>query len=323
MSLQRIISTFAKPLDFLLLPFGAVAALILLAIRRAGIRQLPLTRAMFRKIGVFPIRDHYYEPMFDLSHLRKPLEQDRILPGIDWNDAEQLALLENFDFNKELRSFGLTQQSDLDFYYHNGAFESGDAELLYNMIRHFKPKRIIEIGSGQSTKLAKAAVLANRGADPEYDCDHVCIEPYEAPWLEALGVRVLREKVENIEPSFFGQLREGDILFIDSSHMIRPQGDVLYEYLEILPILASGVLIHVHDIFSPRDYLKSWLDEEVFFWNEQYLLEAFLNFNSEFKILSAANYLKNHFPHELTRVCPVLGEEFDARQPGSIWLRRV
>lgn len=96
-------------------------------------------------------------------------------------------------------------------------------------------------------------------------------------WLEEVGVSVVRKKVEEVELSFFSRLQGNDILFIDSSHIICPQGDVLFEYLELLPSLNKGVIVHVHDIFSPKNYLKQWLQDEIWFWNEQYLLEAFFH----------------------------------------------
>ncbi|WP_201377520.1 class I SAM-dependent methyltransferase, partial [Mycobacterium intracellulare] len=162
------------------------------------------------------------------------------------NVTEQLDLLKRFQFNDELVKFPVNRQGEHEFFYRNGFFESGDAEFLYNMIRLFKPKRIFEIGSGQSTLLAASAVTANRSEDPAYQCEHLCIEPYEVGWLDQLNVTVVRTPVELIDTSLFGQLDKDDILFIDSSHMIRPQGDVLFEYFEILPILKPGVLIHIH-----------------------------------------------------------------------------
>ena len=101
--------------------------------------------------------------------------------------------------------------------------------------------------------------------------------------------------------------------------MIRPQGDVLFEYLQLLPTINKGVIVHVHDIFTPRDYLEEWLKEGVNFWNEQYLLEAFLTYNSEFEILCVVNYLKhNHFKKNSVS-CPFLTIK---REPGSFWMKR-
>src|SRR5690606_29222842 len=99
------------------------------------------------------------------------------------------------------------------------------------------------------------------------------------------GVEVLRKKVEDIPLEYFRQLQPNDVLFIDSSHVIRPQGDVLYEFLELLPDLPSGVFVHIHDIFTPFDYPEDWVKDHVRLWNEQYLLEAFLSFNRDFRIV--------------------------------------
>jgi transposase len=101
------------------------------------------------------------------------------------------------------------------------------------MIRHFKPRRIVEIGAGNSTLLARKAIAKNAEGAPSYTCDHVCIEPYEAPWLEKTGARIVRTRVEECPFELFENLGQNDILFIDSSHVIRPQGDVVHEYLHI------------------------------------------------------------------------------------------
>ena len=321
---MRKLLRFCIPMiDLILVPIAVTASLMMRAIRQISLGRLPLTLQAFRRVGVFPILDHYYEPLFNPKHLRKPLSEDRELPGINWNVNGQLELMTKFQFNDELVRFPVDRPSDRGFFYENGFFESGDAEFLYNMIRLYKPHRIFEIGSGQSTLLAISAVEANRGEDATYHCEHVCIEPYEAGWLEQFNVNVVRKPVQLIDVSFFGQLDNNDILFIDSSHIIRPQGDVLFEYLEILPILKPGVLIHIHDIFSPKDYLTEWIESDVCFWNQQYLLEAFLSYNSEFKIIGALNFLKHHYPDELTEACPVLGQQLESREPGSFWLRRV
>ncbi len=139
------------------------------------------------------------------------------------------------------------------------------------------------------------------------------------PWLEQAGAQVLRSKVEDIDRTLFETLSENDILFIDSSHVVRPQGDVLVEYLELLPALQRGVIVHVHDIFSPRDYPEEWVHERVRLWNEQYLLEAFMSFNNTFKIIGALSFL-NHFHHDaLKSKCPSVSESF----PSSFYMQKV
>src|SRR5262245_18952871 len=180
--MRRLFRAGLPLIDFLLVVVGTVAALAMRLIRRAGIGRLPRTLKVLRKFGVFPIRDHYYEPLFNPAHLRKPLGEDRELPGIDWNLSGQLELLKRFQFNDELVTFPLTRRADLEFFYNNDTFASGDAEFLYNIIRHFKPRKILEIGSGYSTMLASSAVKANQQSGITCHCEHVCIEPYEAAW---------------------------------------------------------------------------------------------------------------------------------------------
>jgi predicted O-methyltransferase YrrM len=320
-SLAKKIIILAAPLiDVLFAPFTILSAIWLKIIRRVGVHRMRVSKGIFAKIGVFPIRSHYYEPLFNTSYLTKSLRNDRLLPGIDFNTQEQLKILSQFDFNDELKQFPLDKNRKLEFYYHNDSFLSGDAEYLYNVIRFYKPTKIIEIGGGNSTLMAVNAIKKNKNSD--YDCKHLCIEPYEQSWLEQLDVTVVRQRVEEVDKDLFQSLNANDILFIDSSHVIRPQGDVVVEYLEILPILKSGVLVHVHDIFTPKDYLNEWVIDEVRLWNEQYLLEAFLSFNSQFSVIGALNFLTHHYPKELSDKCPILKNEISGREPGSFWIMR-
>jgi predicted O-methyltransferase YrrM len=310
-------------LDVLLSPFTFLASILLFGIRKMRIANMPVSKWIFKKVGVFPITNHYYEPLFDDRHLKLPLDRDRFLPGINFNDEVQLNLLKSFEYQNELTAIPYQKEgSDFSFYYGNPSIRPGDAEYLYCMVRHFLPSRVIEIGSGYSTLMVQKAISDNRISKPDYQTEHICIEPYEMNWLEKTGVRVIRELVENVQPELFKLLGENDILFIDSSHMVRPQGDVLFEFLELLPVLKKGVIIHVHDIFSPKDYTKRHLVEDVMFWNEQYILEAFLSCNRDFEIIGALNYLKSHYPQEMYTRLPVLGKMQD-QIPGSFWLRKV
>lgn len=307
-------------MDILLLPFVYPSAILLKLIRIIGFQKLPECKKALLDIGVFPIRNHYYEPQFDNRFLRTDFEQDRKLTGINWNVEGQLKMLEKFIFSHELIELPKEKQVSIQFYLNNELFSYGDAEYWYQLIRVVKPKRIFEIGSGNSTLMAIKAIQKNCIDDPDYACEHLCIEPYEVEWLEKTGVSVIRKKVEDIEISFFSRLKEDDILFIDSSHVIRPKGDVNFEYLEILPTLGKGVIVHVHDIFSPKNYLKKWLQEDVRFWNEQYLLEAFLIHNSSWEIIGALNFLYHNYYERLKGVAPYLEPE---RNPGSFYLRKI
>jgi Methyltransferase domain len=293
---------------------------VLLKYRNTGSAALPQTTRTLRKVGVFPIKNHYYEPLFDDSLLTKPLSDDRTLPGIDLNPSGQLSFLRKLDHSSELAKMDLNERSSdpSSFYVNNGNFESGDADFLYQFIRAVKPNKIIEIGSGHSTKIARLALLQNL-AETGKKTTHTCIEPYEMGWLEKLDeVSVIRKRVENCSLDWSTQLAAGDLLFVDSSHMIRPQGDVLMEYLEIFPLLASGVYIHIHDIFTPKDYKHSWVVDDVRFWNEQYLLEALLSNTDRYEVVGALNYLMHHNYEDLKKVCPYLTPE---REPGSFYIR--
>src|ERR1700722_8783083 len=179
----------ARAWDLLAAPAAVLFSLTGLLIRRVGVDRLPISLGILRRFGVFPIRDHYYDPLFNPAHLRKPLAEDRELSAIDWNVAEQLSVLQNFQFNDELKTFAVDEQNNRRFYYNNAMFGSGDAEYLYNVIRFFKPRRLIEIGSGQSTLLAMHAVEENRRLDSALVCEHICIKPYEAAWLDELAVK--------------------------------------------------------------------------------------------------------------------------------------
>lgn len=318
-------SAIFRIFDIILSPVTFLFSYYFLHMRKRNFNSLPISKKIMLSTGVFPIRDHYYDPLFDPKNLKYSLRDDRNLPGVDFNVQEQLDLLNKFSFNDELLNFPIDKKDDkIEYCFNDGPFKSGDGEILYNMIRHFKPKRFIEIGSGHSTLMVINAIKQNTISDSSYSCDHMCIEPFENKWLEQLDVKIIRKMVENTDLSVFKSLQAGDILFIDSTHMVRPQGDVLFEYLEILPQLNSGVIVHIHDIFTPKDYLDEWLDEPRF-WNEQYLLEAFLSLNKDFRIIGALNYLRHNHLAEFSEKCPVLKmqiEQGENREPGSFWMVR-
>jgi len=309
-------------IDVMFVIFTYPSAFLLKLIRRAGVNRMPLCKNALFKVGVFPILDHYYEPQFDNRKNQIDFSQERNLPGIDWRVSDQLKMLKTLTFSGELTGIlqGKTKENPLEFHLDNGSFESGDAECWYQIIRANKPKRIIEIGSGNSTLMAIKAIKKNQSEQLNYTCEHICIEPYEMPWLEQMDITIIREKVEDMDLSFFSQLKENDILFIDSSHVIRPQGDVLFEYLELLPSLNKGVIVHIHDIFSPRNYPKSWLQDDIRFWNEQYLVEAFLSNNDSWEIIASLNFLHHNYYNLLKEVAPFLTPE---REPGSFYIKKI
>lgn len=308
-------------LDIILLPVTIPYSFFFKAARKRRFANLPATKGILLKVGVYPIIDHYYEPLFNLKHLKRSLRLDRNLPGIDFNVVSQLDILGQFNYMDELVKFPMEKvDNKIEYCYNHGPFGPGDSEYLYNMIRLFKPGKIIEIGCGSSTLMALNALKKNKEIDSAYKCEHICIEPYEHSWLKECDVKVVRNLVEDVDKELFRSLGKNDILFIDSSHIIRPQGDVLFEYLELLPILNPGVLVHIHDIFSPKDYPDAWVKDATL-WNEQYLLEAFLTGNKEFEIIGATNFLSHHYYEQFAAKCPVFKVKANI-EPGSFWIRK-
>jgi hypothetical protein len=315
--LFKIIEVFA-------LPFTLVAAIEMRILRIYSLHHFPLSRWLLLRIGILPIRRHFYEPLFHPADLKRSLDAERSLPGIDFNGSGQLELLRQFHYADEITATFLASSPEqiwgrpLTPRY--TVFGRGDLDYYYSLLRHFRPNRIIEIGAGYSTMAALAAVRQSRQEDAKYNCEITAIEPF--PWFPDDGtIRLVRKLVEDVDTAIFSTLRANDILFIDSSHMIRPQGDVLFEFLQILPQLAPGVLVHVHDVFSPRDYPAMWVIDQHVLWNEQYLLEAFLTCNHEFKIIGALNWLQMHHPDALEEKCPTLRGHRDVR-PHSFWMQR-
>lgn len=290
------------------------------AVSRAG-KNAPLSRAVLDRAGLAFVRKHYYAPVIDAGDIRHPLDAARDLPGLDLNEAGQRALLQSFHYADELTALPLKKPAVDRFGYENTTYAEGDAEMLYNMIRHFRPRRIVEVGSGQSTLMAMEAIPANKREDAGYVCRVTCIEPFEQPWLERLGVEVIRKRVEDCPDKLVRSLEAGDFFFIDSSHVIRPQGDVLHLYQRLLPQVAPGVIVQVHDVFTPRDYPAKWVIDDRRLWNEQYLMEAFLAFNPAFEVLLAVNWLANDRRDWIAEACPMLMRK-PGKQPGAFWMRR-
>lgn len=226
---------------------------------------------------------HYYEPIPDFRTITsQQLERRREFRSIDFRWDEQLRLLRELadGYRDEL------QQLDREDF-RNDYFAGFDAAVYYSLIRYLKPKRVIEIGSGYSTRFANKALTRNAN-----DATLTCIEPHpERLNCRKLNLDLIQKRVEEIDVDFFSQLEANDILFIDSSHTVKFGSDVCYEFLDVLPTLKPGVWVHVHDIFFPHDYPAEWLLKRRLALNEQYLLEAFLSFNREFQIALANHWL--------------------------------
>jgi len=262
---------------------------------------------------------HFYQPIPDTQTLPETVwNRSSELVGIDMNDSAQLDLLRNSfpKFRDEYEQFPAKPDGQTGrFYLNNGLFDGTDALVAYCMVRHFRPRLVIEVGSGFSSLVLRDAAAKNNSSPL------ICIEPFPRDFLREgfPGLRSLIEKkVQDIDLEFFFQLESGDILFIDSSHTVKIGGDVNYLFLEVLPRLKPGVIVHVHDIFLPFDYRRDWVLDELRFWTEQYLLQAFLSFNSEFEVLMANSYLNHCHKEDLKATFPSLS----SWGGGSFWMRR-
>ena len=266
-----------------------------------------------------------------------------VIPNItkDYNNNDPKFL--NLDFNEESHTiilneinnylgkfdneFGhtdvLERQNNFKYTLLNNAFEWMDARLLHYFLQKNKPKKIIEIGSGNSTLLTY-----NTKQMYNLDLDIICIEPYPSNYLKNLheigGITLRENNLEKIDLSIFTTLSENDILFIDSSHVLKLDSDVMYYFTKIFPLLKKNVLIHIHDIFFPYDYPIDWIKQGRF-WNEQYFLYVFLQYNTKFQIKFCNSYSQFKYSKELKKIQENTYEiknkiANDVFSGGSIWL---
>jgi hypothetical protein len=283
---------------------------------------------LWERCGFHVTPVHFYEPIPEIQALPETIwNEPSKLTGINMNDAGQLQLLrEQFPkYRNEYEQFPIDPTGEVGrFYLNNGLFDGVDALTAYCIIRHFQPRLIIEVGSGFSSLITAEAV--RRGNHTKL----ICIEPFPReflrrgfPGLDSL----IEKKVQDVDLEFFSQLEDGDVLFIDSSHTVKIGGDVNYLFLEVLPRLKPGVIVHVHDIFFPFEYRRDWVMQQFRFWTEQYLLQAFLSFNSEFEVLLANSYLGLYHAEELRATFPTSPWWQDSRTDTpdggtSFWMRR-
>jgi hypothetical protein len=280
--------------------------------------------------GSLPMPVHFYSPVPDLRDLerRKVWNYQSSLVGIDLRPQAQIEFLLRLgqEFGYECNWPPNPQADSYQFYTENGTFSFGCAASLHCLLRHFKPRHVIEVGSGNSSVVVSKA-LARNAKDSGEKIEYVVIDPYPRSMVEngLTGLsELIKERVELLDVGFFGRLGRNDVLFIDSGHTVRIGSDVNYLILEVLPRLASGVIVHFHDIGLPYEYPKVYATNPQFrvFWTEAYLLQAFLCCNSEFEILLAMNYL-------MTEQQPVFRTAFPLYDPlrhrassGSFWIRR-
>jgi len=215
-------------------------------------------------------------------------------------------------YSSRFDDFMQAEQNPVGYSFDNGFFSSPDAEVLYCMIRRYRPSRIVEVGSGNSTKISRLALI-----DGDLNAELCSIDPQPREKIDCFADRIYRDSVENVKgPSLFAELGRDDVLFIDSSHELRPGNDLTHLYLTVIPTLAPGVLVHIHDVFLPYDYRADWVLKQRLPYTEQYLVHAILNSDARFEVLWPGYYLQrtrpefsDWFPHR------------NKRDAQSLWLR--
>jgi hypothetical protein len=288
--------------------------------------EVERAREVTQAVGQFP-PGHYYSPYPDLADVRDraselwPASPPRELPGIALNEAFQLELLAKFaPFHGEFH-FPHIATPGSRFYFQNEVFGYGDATALYSMLRHLRPQRLIEVGAGFSSAL----ILDVNERFMGNSLDFTLIEPYPGRLLALLApgdlerISLNETRLQDVALSAFDSLRDGDILFVDSTHVSKIGSDVNHLFFEVLPRLAAGVYVHFHDILYPFEYPREWVEDQRYAWNEAYVLRAFLQYNQAFEIAFFNRFVATFHPETVEETIPTL-----LLQPGgSIWLRKL
>jgi Methyltransferase domain len=266
---------------------------------------------------------HYYEPLPDFRSISTAqLRRRRRFPSIKFPLDQQVEFLIELGGKYRTEISAIAAASGYDFC--NPYFPGVDACAYYAIIRHLQPQKIVEVGSGFSTQIASLALRRNKsgGAGGEL----LCIEPHPEDRLIKSDAQftLVPKPVQDLDQEIFVSLSPRDILFIDSSHVASTGSDVCIVLLEILPQLQAGVWVHVHDIFFPEDYPPEWVIERRTAFNEQYMLEAFLSFNSVFSVRLANHWMWLDHRDAVKALCPDVAITDGANEmgPASFWICR-
>jgi len=277
-----------------------------------------------RGLHILPV--HYYTPIPDLRGQGAPVRDRRYLAAPEAVLDEGLALLASLRtdyrhaFDEIARRSGEPGRPVTRFELGRAPYSTVEAEALYGLIRRRQPKRIVEVGCGHTTFLIAEAVrdaAAAGGYAPRY----TCIEPFRPAYLADPPKEVsefIERPLQDVPLDFFGSMEPGDILFIDSSHVVKYDSDTVYELLEILPRLRPGVLVHLHDIFLPYEYPWDWLAQSKFFWAEQYMLDALLRGNPRYRLFLPLHQVYRERRDQLEALFPMLSAA--GQRPSAYWI---
>lgn len=268
---------------------------------------------------------HFYSPIPNLDYVRANEStifdsMPEVIPGIDLAETPQLQLLEEFKKYYSEQPFPTHKTPPLRYFFENPAYSYSDAITLYCMIRHAQPKRIVEIGSGHSS----CVTLDTNELFFSGEIKTTFIEPYPELLLSLIkpsdqeSIRLIPNKLQDVDIEVFQSLEANDILFVDSTHVCRINSDVNRILFEILPGLKSGVYVHFHDVFYPFEYPKEWVYEGRA-WNEAYALRAFLQFNNAFRIVFFNTYISHFYRSFYEEHMPLCLKNTG----GSLWIQRL
>jgi hypothetical protein len=310
------------PLRHLLRRAGnALLSALPTALRRAVLKGFAEQPELAEECGFQVVPTVFYSPVPVPAEIsRDRLGERRLLPGIDLRIAPALALCAELTqrFDAELAQIPRQRTTDGLLWLENDVYSGFDAATLYAMLRHLRPRRYIEIGCGYSTRASTLALTRNAAEGAK--CDAHFVEPFPSEqFLElTLPGPFHRQRVQEMPPELFTALQAGDVLFIDTSHVLKTQSDVEHELLRIVPLLAPGVWVHLHDIFTPFDYPEEWvLSTPRAGNNEQYALECLLSGGDRFQVELPVYALWREHRKTLDPLCPgVKG------RPAAFWIRR-
>jgi predicted O-methyltransferase YrrM len=279
-------------------------------------------RRAFAKAGLDVVVKTFYSPIPDLDALPPgTFERRSELPGIAWDLDRQLAFVRE-TLGPAMREFDppVSPNGNRWQYAPNLSYTTADAKALYAMVRSAKPSRIVELGSGHSTLVTAQAVREN-ASDGTVAALEV-YDPFPSVVSEQLPglTRLERVGAQEVPLATFESLGAGDILFVDTTHTVKVGSDVNFIVLEVLPRLAEGVIVHLHDIFLPYEYPRQWLEDYGLYWTEQYLVQAFLAHNSGYEILAAMHALQRDRRDAMGELLPPAVADWPG---GAFWMRRT
>jgi predicted O-methyltransferase YrrM len=288
---------------------------------RAGWHAYRALRRLARAGGYHLVRANYYSPIPDPAALPPEVwTEPSPMPGVELDLDVQARFVEEAlrPFLEEFAPEPGPPGNEDGFYLQNPFYGRWDAPILHALVRHQRPARVLEVGSGFST-LVVAGALA-RNARDGVPAEHDVVDPHPSPLLARLGARVRTRALpaNEIPLEEFRALAPGDVLFIDTTHTVKVGSDVVYLLLEALPSLGPGVLVHLHDIFRPFEYPRELLDAYGAYWQEHHLLQALLAFNPRLEVVCANHALYRSSRERLT---PLLGDPGPVALPSGFWIR--